>query len=513
VRQAMVGSPAVLTFSEPGVYSVWVGIGATARRIVFEIYRTRITSHEDGDVIPDGVPVTFTAETDPPGFEEDITWLASTSYGVSDPVRGEGRSFTVRFSDTFGRKWMAEHFVQWLGVRADNAVFGQDQKVPPSPDFRDVRIAQRDWTLTDGTVVSDTVWGEFTYSYDPVPFSTHYASFYVFSPETGGSAWVVQNLPISRSGFPLDARRETASFDLSEVGYRDGQPVQVLCHAATVSLLPSTQLPPPPRHEDLTCNSVGDELWDANDSSDPPYVIACQIPPPAAVKLQDPNPWVGPDRKIEGLETDTDGCMSGAIARSLGWVNAVKGLGMKADNGKSGAKDFQDDLYKGYPDSGTSRQKKGDETKPGNRAKRLQFKDDYTMAHGDKIVTEVWDSDGWVDPVPGGRVKETTEKDFLKWFKAEFDAGEDIEIAYHENEDDADPGIDHMVAVMNYAPQEDGSIVVKYKHDIRQGFNDGRDRDGSGDTVETGTIKADGGKFKMDGAFFVYYAVAESPKK
>ncbi|MGH2628332.1 MAG: hypothetical protein ACRDHY_16970, partial [Anaerolineales bacterium] len=129
VRQAMVGSPAVLTFSEPGVYSVWVGIGPDARRIVFEIYRTLITSHENGrDVIPDGVPVTFTAETDPPGFEEDITWLASTSYGSAEPIVGQGPSFTVRFQNTFGRRWAALHQVQWLGVRADNAIFGQDRK-------------------------------------------------------------------------------------------------------------------------------------------------------------------------------------------------------------------------------------------------------------------------------------------------------------------------------------------------------------------------------------------------
>ncbi|HEX5758255.1 MAG TPA: hypothetical protein VF121_03595 [Thermoanaerobaculia bacterium] len=129
LRQTLLGSPALLSFSEPGTYQVLVGSGPDARRIVFEIYRTRITSHAAGrPAIPDGRPVTFSATTEPPGFEEEITWLASTSYGSADPWMGRGPSFTVRFQDTFGRPWAGPRRVQWLGVRADDAAVGQDLK-------------------------------------------------------------------------------------------------------------------------------------------------------------------------------------------------------------------------------------------------------------------------------------------------------------------------------------------------------------------------------------------------
>ncbi len=128
--QTFFGSSVSLSFGEPGTYSVRLGGGRRLREVTFEIYRTHITSHLNRRaVIPDGVPVTFTAATEPPGLEADITWLASTSFGSSNPVMGQGATFTVRFDDTFRRRRAARHFTQWLGVRADDAAFGQDQKV------------------------------------------------------------------------------------------------------------------------------------------------------------------------------------------------------------------------------------------------------------------------------------------------------------------------------------------------------------------------------------------------
>lgn len=96
-------------------YPAWIEI---------ETYSVEITSHLSGqDIIEQGEPVTFTAITDPPGFEDDITWLSSTKYGTGTPVLGYGPTFTVQFDNTFGE----DDGVQWLGVRADIASLGQDQ--------------------------------------------------------------------------------------------------------------------------------------------------------------------------------------------------------------------------------------------------------------------------------------------------------------------------------------------------------------------------------------------------
>lgn len=93
--------------------------------ITIETYNVEIISHATSeDIIPEGEPITFTAVTDPPGYEDEIMWLSSTKYGTGSAVAGTGPSFTVQFDDTFG----IDDDFQWLGVKADNASFGQDQK-------------------------------------------------------------------------------------------------------------------------------------------------------------------------------------------------------------------------------------------------------------------------------------------------------------------------------------------------------------------------------------------------
>lgn len=96
--------------------------GSASTRL--DTYLVHITSPEVGAEIPDGESVTFSAVTDPPGFEDDITWLASTKYGHSDPVTGRGPTFTTRFQNT---ETVAGH---WLGVKADHATLGSDGKGP-----------------------------------------------------------------------------------------------------------------------------------------------------------------------------------------------------------------------------------------------------------------------------------------------------------------------------------------------------------------------------------------------
>lgn len=102
-----------------GRHHVSAGTGEPAE---LETYRVRLTSPRRGEPIATGRPVTFSAETDPPGFENEITWLASTKYGHCDPLLGRGSEFTTTFTGTVGESG------SWLGVRADDAVLGLDGK-------------------------------------------------------------------------------------------------------------------------------------------------------------------------------------------------------------------------------------------------------------------------------------------------------------------------------------------------------------------------------------------------
>lgn len=122
------------TFSGPGQHTISVGPTDRFEQVDIEIYSVEITSHEDMvDIVQEGTPITFQAVTDPPGFEDDITWVSSTKDGTASPVLGTGPSFTVTFEDTFADD-PANGYFQWLGVRADNTTFGQDQKPPRSFD-------------------------------------------------------------------------------------------------------------------------------------------------------------------------------------------------------------------------------------------------------------------------------------------------------------------------------------------------------------------------------------------
>jgi hypothetical protein len=92
----------------------------TAKAIQLDTYAVTLTGPAPGTDLTDGTSVTFTAQTDPPGLENDVTWLASTKFGSAEPALGSGREFKVIFDNTLtagGR---------WLGVRADNASVARD---------------------------------------------------------------------------------------------------------------------------------------------------------------------------------------------------------------------------------------------------------------------------------------------------------------------------------------------------------------------------------------------------
>lgn len=112
-----------------GTDEILIGPLKSPRKIVLEKYQVNITSHvSDEDVIPTGEPVTFTAVTNPPGYEEYITWLGSTKFGSCEPVTGEGSEFTAQFEDTWGPHPEYGEPWQWLGVRADDNALDADDK-------------------------------------------------------------------------------------------------------------------------------------------------------------------------------------------------------------------------------------------------------------------------------------------------------------------------------------------------------------------------------------------------
>ena len=125
------GSSETKSFAEIGNHTIEVGPFFDPAAIEIETYSVTITSHVTNlDIVPEGEPVVFTAVTDPPGYEDDITWLSSTLYGTGVPVLGSGPTFTVQFDDTWGPHPDGSNW-QWLGAKADNVAFGQDQKTCP----------------------------------------------------------------------------------------------------------------------------------------------------------------------------------------------------------------------------------------------------------------------------------------------------------------------------------------------------------------------------------------------
>jgi len=115
------------TFHDVGVRSFEVGPPASPLRFDVETYKVHITEPAQGQFYDVDAPVTFTAKTEPAGFEPYVSWLASTKYGSATPVLGQGPSFTVFFRDVWGTLDDGTDF-QWTGVRADYAKLGQDNK-------------------------------------------------------------------------------------------------------------------------------------------------------------------------------------------------------------------------------------------------------------------------------------------------------------------------------------------------------------------------------------------------
>jgi hypothetical protein len=120
IPQRHLGSPVRLEIHTTGPHTLSAGPLGSEKTVQIDTYRVRIISHQPADDIPEGLPVNFRAETDPPGFEGDITWLASTKFGTAQPWSGSGAELKVRFVS------ITSPMGAWLGVRADNDTLSLD---------------------------------------------------------------------------------------------------------------------------------------------------------------------------------------------------------------------------------------------------------------------------------------------------------------------------------------------------------------------------------------------------
>jgi hypothetical protein len=135
---ALLGNEKTRRFGRQHTTALSAGPVDRPYQAVIETFSSFITSHKTGaDRVVDGNRTTFVARTDPPGYERYVTWLASTKYGSTDPIMGEGKTFAVTFRDTWGPDPETGEPFQWLGVKADYATFDQDQKLA-APVITDV---------------------------------------------------------------------------------------------------------------------------------------------------------------------------------------------------------------------------------------------------------------------------------------------------------------------------------------------------------------------------------------
>jgi hypothetical protein len=111
----------------PGEHAIEAGPVGRSRTVYLDTYAVTIESNAGLSQVQDGTFVTFRAITEPPGYESQVTWLASTLYGLVSQVTGTGEMFTARFDGSITNGDPP----RWIGVRADNALLFTDCCVPP----------------------------------------------------------------------------------------------------------------------------------------------------------------------------------------------------------------------------------------------------------------------------------------------------------------------------------------------------------------------------------------------
>lgn len=297
------GGAIKIAFNRPGLYTVEVG----PRRLVFEIYRTVIRSHRSGlDAVAAGRPVTFTAVTEPPGLEREITWLAS---GTAAPVVGRGPSFTVTFDPGAGAP---------PGVKADNAAFTVSDTL--AGEVVALELSQIDATL-DGATVLDSDWGSADLTFVGTP------ELQYFNLSLDGF-WAVQNMPVlSNEG---DGVIQTQTFNFA-LGVPSGTKVSSVGYGFTLSTTYHTSPPPADstaavgdRAVTILTGEEGESLFQTPARP----AIGSQFPPFSPFFLAQPVERVRRPAFNSGVpnqEVGKNECVPGAISNSLKFLQ-MQGL-------------------------------------------------------------------------------------------------------------------------------------------------------------------------------------------
>ncbi len=110
--------------NELGTQEIHATSAGASASIAIEVYQTRLIAPERGwTPLIVGAPLTFRAETDPPGYENYVRWLSSTKRGTAFPITARGETFAVIFSDVYGSTGLQQ---PWFGVKANENTVAQD---------------------------------------------------------------------------------------------------------------------------------------------------------------------------------------------------------------------------------------------------------------------------------------------------------------------------------------------------------------------------------------------------
>jgi hypothetical protein len=206
IPAAGIGPEFSTAYSTIGRYSLRAGPSASLQ---FDIYAIASIRHEAtnnyGQAVWYGFPITFAAMTDPPGFEDAISWHVDTMNDMhtsASPAEATGRRFTTTFSNPTGDGRF------WAQVFADNETALSDPDVQcqtPVVSFEAPIAGDRFSTNEVGTIVASVA--------PPYDDPTRVANVEIFATSPA-----LQVIPI-RSGdlrFPMGAVGEfLALWDLT----------------------------------------------------------------------------------------------------------------------------------------------------------------------------------------------------------------------------------------------------------------------------------------------------------
>ena len=105
-----------------------------------------------------------------------------------------------------------------------------------------ISFSQLDWYGPQGTLaLANSSWGKFSFSYIPDTSESYYVNLSMAAKDNTPQ-WVVGNLPL----FPSlcgNIHYEAVYFDLTELGFYDGEPVEQVKYVLSVTSYPLSDMP------------------------------------------------------------------------------------------------------------------------------------------------------------------------------------------------------------------------------------------------------------------------------